>query len=773
MKKFNGLTQEEVNKETRLGNVNIPPKPIVKSNLRIILGHVFNLFNAYNFAIAFALIMVKAYSSLFFVIIVLSNTIIRAYQEIRSKNTIAKLNLIVSPKTKVIRNGKEQLLSNDDIVLHDTVYFETGNQISADSIILSDNVEVDESLISGEVEPVLKKVGDTLLSGSFIVSGACYAEVIHVGIDNYAMKITEEARKRKPVSSELMTTFNKVTRFTSFFIIPLCFLMVFQSYVIRHQSIDETVINTATALLGMLPKGLVLLTSVSLAASVVKLGSEKTLVQELFSIETLSRIDVLCLDKTGTLTQGVMKVQDVVALGNTSIDELNDIMSSFVQGARDNNTTYQTLHAHFTKENKYATKDRISFSSARKWSAVQLEGVGAVVVGAPEFILPDYQFSDDIIEQRKQGARVLLVAKNQSLSSLNDDIHSSTAIGVIVISDSLRDDAVETLKFFEDNEVQVKIISGDNPETVSAIAKKAGVKTYDHYLDATTIKDEKDIENAIMNYDVIGRATPYQKHQMILCLQEHGQKIAMTGDGVNDVLALKDADVSIAMGSGSDAARQVAQVVIIDGRLGTLVDIVREGRLVINNITRSASMYYLKTIYTICLAILSVLLNIPYPFIPFQMTLMDMFIEGFPSFMIMFEKNIDKPKESIRNHALRYSLPNAIMIVISVAAIKLLAPQWDLNLNQVFTVLYFTTSFISIQMIYRIYKPINWYRGGVLILDIIGFLISVPIFWNWLEISPVNEKIIIIILVTMLVSLPLISFISIGVNKYLSKTTPK
>lgn len=773
MKKIIGLSTDEVAKEIKAGHLNTAPKAAVKSNFQIIIGHIFNLFNAYNFIIATMLIMVKAYSSLFFVVIVVSNTVIRAYQEIRSKNMVAKLNLIISPKTKVVRNGVVSSIDNEQLVLNDTVYFEAGNQVSADAKVIDDVIEVDESLLSGEVDPVLKQAGDELLSGSFIVSGACYAKIIRVGIDSYAMKLTDEARKRKPVSSELMDTFNKVTRFTSFFIIPLSFLMLYQAYFVREQTIESTIINTATALLGMLPKGLVLLTSVSLAASVVKLGSKKTLVQELFSIETLSRVDVLCLDKTGTLTQGVMQVEEVIQLPAAAELDFHEIMKSFVCGAHDNNATYQTLVAHFGKAGNYEACNRISFSSARKWSAVELAGVGTIIVGAPEFILPDYVFDQAIEMKRKQGARVLLVALHKDFKKLREDgeIYKSIPLGAVVIQDPLRSDAVETIAFFKENNVQVKVISGDNPQTVGAIAQAAGVEQAEQFFDATTIENEEQLEDAILHYNVIGRATPYQKHKMILCLQAHEQKVAMTGDGVNDVLALKDADVSIAMGSGSDAARQIAQVVVVDGRLGTLVDIVREGRLVINNITRSASMYYLKTIYTICLAIAAVLLNIPYPFIPFQMTLMDMFIEGFPSFMIIFEQNIEKPKESIRNHALRYSLPNAIMIVITVVAIRLLSPRLDLNLHQLFTVLYYTTSFISLHMIYRIYKPLNWYRGGVLVLNVIGFLISIPIFWKLLEITAVNQNMLVIIVVTIVISMLMIPCISILINKYLEKTS--
>lgn len=769
MQKIKGLTNQEVLDQIDLGHMNISPKPLVKTNKQIIFEHVFNLFNAYNFVIACALVFVQAWSSLFFVVIVSANTVIRIYQEIRSRNMVAKLNLIISPKTKVLRDETIQEIDNEEIVLNDVVYFETGNQVSSDSIVLDTAVEVDESLLTGEADPVLKNIGDHLLSGSFIVSGACYARVEHVGIDNYATHLANEARQRKPVTSELVNVFNKVTKFTSYLVVPLSVLMLYQALGVREESLATAIVNTSTALLGMLPKGLVLLTSVSLAASAVRLGKRKVLVQEMFSIETLSRVDVLCLDKTGTLTKGKMKVQEVVDLANPLSLDMQKVMSSFVGQSVDNNATYQTLKQYFQDEICYEVKNRVPFSSARKWSAQELEGIGTIIVGAPEFIVPQYQLPQYIQEAQNSGARVLMVAHHADFQTFQEHLHEATPLALIIILDPLRDDAKETLAFFQENDVDIKVISGDNPITVSSLARQAGVKDAHRYIDASTLTTDEELENAIMNYNVIGRATPKQKHQMILTLQKHKQKVAMTGDGVNDVLALKDADVSIAMGSGSDAAKQISQFVVINGELSTMVDVVKEGRLDINNVTRSASMYYLKTIYTILIAISTVLLNMPYPFIPFQMTLLDNFIEGFPSFMILFEKNIDKQKESIGRHAMRYSLPNALVIVLSVIALKLLAPILSLELHEVFTILYFSTSLISIHMIYRIYSPINWYRTFVLIIDIIGFCMATYIFWDWLQLAPLTMQLFQYILIIIVIGMILAAIISHFVNIYLDQ----
>lgn len=767
MDKVKGLTNQEVQEQMQLGHVNISPKPLVKTHRQIFCEHIFTLFNAYNFVIACALIYVQAWSSLFFVLIVTMNTIIHIYQDIRSRQMVARLNLIISPKTKVLREGQIYEIDNEDIVLHDVVLFETGQQISADSVVLDTPIEVDESLLTGEADPVFKDVGDHLLSGSFVVSGACHARVEHVGIDNYATKIANEARKRKPVISDLVVTFKKVTRLTSMLVLPISICLIYQALGIRNETLTSAIVNTSTALLGMLPIGLVLLTSVSLATSVVRLGKRKVLVQEMFSIETLSHVDVLCLDKTGTLTQGKMKVQDVYTFENQWHDQFMNIMNSFVKGSLDNNATFLTMKDYFQGEAPYSPLRRISFSSARKWSALELEKVGTIIVGAPEIILPDLILPLSIESAKQQGARILLVARHFDFDSFQDNMEQSTALGLIVISDPLREDAKETIQFFKENDVDVKVISGDNPVTVSALAKQAGIENAHKYIDASTLTTPKELEDAIMNYHVIGRASPSQKHEMILCLQKHKQKVAMTGDGVNDVLALKDADVSIAMGSGSDAAKQISQFVVINGELSTMVDVVKEGRLDINNVTRSASMYYLKTIYTILISITCILLNMPYPFIPFQMTLLDNFVEGFPSFMILFEKNISKQKESIGRYTMRYSFPNAIAIVLCVIALKLLAPTLSLSLNQAFTILYYTTAILSIHMIYRIYSPINLYRTVVLIVDIVAFVLVSYITYDLLQLAPVTSLLLQYLIMTLLFGLIVSTCLSKIVVHYL------
>ena len=760
MEEIRGLTKEQVESRIREGKVNLSPKPVVKSYRQIIVEHTFNLFNAYNFCIALALVAVKAWTSLFFVVIVSSNAFLRIYQEIKSRNMVAKLNLIISPKTTVVREGEKQEIRNEEIVLDDVIYLKSGMQIASDCVVLDTPVEVDESLLSGEADPVLKQPGDHLLSGSFLLSGACHARVEHVGADNYAACIANEARKRKPVTSEMVRVFSRVTRMTSFLVVPLSALMLFEALVLREQPIETTVVNTSTALLGMLPVGLVLLASISMMASVVRLGHKNVVVQEMFSIETLSLADTLCLDKTGTLTQGKMEVQKVKPLNGHSEQEVQDIMTSFIRGSLDSNATFLTMADHFKGDAVYACGERVSFSSARKWSALELKGPGTLVLGAPEFIRPDLVFDD---------ARVLLAALAGEFAGFQDRLSEAEPIAAIIISDPLREDAAECIRFFQENEVDIKIISGDNPKTVSALARQAGVRGAQHCVDASLLQSDEEIEEAILNHSVIGRASPQQKHKMILTLQQHGHKVAMTGDGVNDVLALKDADVSIAMGNGSDAAKQISQFVVINGELSTLAEVVKEGRLDTNNVTRSASMYYLKTIYTILISLIILVLNIPYPFIPFQMTLLDNFVAGFPSFMILFERNIERQKESIGRHALRYSLPNALAIVMAVIAVHLIGTQAGLNQHEVFTILYFSTSLLSIHMIYRIYSPLNWYRALVLVLDVIGFILASLLFYDWLQLAEMSVTLAGYIVIIVIAGFILASIIAHLVNRYLDR----
>lgn len=749
----NGLTLEEVRQKTLNNEINTLPKPEIKTNRQIIFGQVFTLFNLYNLVIAIALVYVQAWTSLFFVLIMITNMVMFTLQEIKSRNLISKLNIIISPRTKVVRDGEMIEIDNETIVLGDLVYYESGDQISADARILSGDVEVNESLLTGEVDPVEKNIGDTVLSGSFIVSGGCYAEIINVGLDNYAIKITSAVKTTRVVSSELLNTFTRVTKITSYFIIPIGFLLLYQGLIVRENSLEKIIMSSSTALMGMLPKGLVLLTTLSLIGSVIKLGSRKTLVQDLYAIETLSQASVLCLDKTGTLTLGQMKVIGVDVLEN----DYYQYISAYASYTTDNNATSLAIveSAVSYERTKLLLHDQVSFSSSRKWAGVNFVDAGAVLIGAPEILAPTISLPKHIEELRLGGARIILVAKSDEHVDKHSNFDNLILLAFIAIEDPIREDAYEAIRFFRENDVVAKVISGDHIETVGAIARKVGIENYEYVIDASKLKTEQDLEKAILSANVIGRATPNQKLRFVEILQSHKEVVAMTGDGINDVLALKKADCSIAMGEGSDAALHISQIVVMDGLLSTLVDVVKQGRMVINNITRSASMYYLHTVLCIVLSIIAIVMNVPFPFIPFQITITNMFIDGWPSFMLLWQPNYERPKETILNHVLRHSFPNALTIITLWLGLNLYGYRFGLDVPEIRTMMFYINGFVSIHMIYRIYKPLNTYRFVVLLVDVIAFPIATLIFWNWLELIPLDYETLRLTGLILLVSVPM------------------
>lgn len=753
MNKLKGLTTQEVNQRIKEGKINTLPKPEIKTNRQIIVGQVFTLFNLYNLIIAIALISVQAWTSLFFVLVMFTNMFMFTFQEIRSRNLISKLKIIVTPKTKVLRDGHIKEIDNESIVLDDIVVYQAGDQISADAQILSGNVEVNESLLTGEVEPVDKTYQDSVLSGSFIVSGSCYARIINVGKDNYAIKITSAVKTNRVISSQLLNTFQYVTKVTSYFILPIGFLLLYQGLSVRDNSFKDVIMNSSTALMGMLPKGLVLLTTLSLVGAVIKLGSKKTLVQDLYAIETLSQASVLCLDKTGTLTLGNMTVIDTEVLD----ESYKDYIAAYAHDTEDNNATAHAIVDH-TKDypkSDLIMSDAIAFSSARKWAAINFTNNHAVIIGAPEVLAPGLNLPTRIEILRHKGARIVMVC--ESLSPVHKDsvFKGLIPLAFIAIEDPIRDDAYDAIQFFRENDVTAKVISGDNVETVAAIAKKAGIENHEIVIDASKLTSRLELQDAILNSNVIGRATPTQKLEFVKILQESKEVVAMTGDGINDVLALKSADCSIAMGEGSDAALHISQIVVMDGLLSTLVDVVKEGRMVINNITRSASMYYLHTILCIVLSIIAIGMNVPFPFIPFQITITNMFIDGWPSFMLLWQPNYERPKETILRHVLRHSFPNAFSIIAMWLILNLFQNQLNLTGPETRTMMFYLNGMISIHMIYRIYKPLNWYRAAVLVIDIIAFPIATWIFWGWLGLSTLSPHALKLTLLLMLLSIPL------------------
>ncbi|QIK69765.1 HAD-IC family P-type ATPase [Erysipelothrix sp. HDW6C] len=750
-----GLTQQDVQQRINQGAINTLPKPDIKTNGEIIRNNICTLFNLFNLVIAIALILVGAYSSILFMGVIISNTAIFIVQEIRSRNLVQKLNILITPHTKVVRDDSLIAIENEHIVLDDIVCFEAGNQISCDSSIISGFVEVNESLLTGEIDPIDKQPGDVLLSGSFVISGTCFAKVTHVGNDNYASKVTQSVKTERVISSDLLNTFTSVTKLTSYFIIPIGALLMTQSLLFRHETLYQSVVNTASALLGMLPQGLVLLTTLTLMSAVLKLGARKSLVQDLYAIETLSQIDVLCLDKTGTLTQGQMEVMHVEHLH----PQFETYVSAYIHASSDNNATMLALRNEYRSDQSLPFDSIIPFASSRKWGAINFSNGHTFIIGAPDILLPSHKLSAKIQDFQNNGARILCAALSDTPIAKDHMLPQLEAMAFVAIEDPLRPDAKEAITYFQDNGVAIKIISGDNIVTVGAIAKRAGVDVSTSPIDATTLTTPESMADAIMQTNVIGRATPQQKLDFMEILQENKNRVAMTGDGINDVMALKRADVSIALGEGSDAALNISQIVIMDGKLTTLVDVVKEGRQVINNITRSASMFYLRTILTIFIAIFAILLNVSFPFIPLQVTLTNIFIGGLPSFLIMFEVNHNKPTKTVIQHVMQYAFPNALAIIIMWLALIIFRKPLHLNSGDIQSLNFFVNAFLSFYMLYRIFKPLNKYRTIILIVDIIGFAIATLIAFPLLEIVNFTTSHLVILAVIIGCCIPLVEII--------------
>ena len=556
-----GLTEAEVLERKKRGQINIVEEKTVKSNWEIISGNVFTLFNLYNFLIAIALMSVGAYSNLAFMLIIILNICIGSFQEIHAKNMVAKLSVLTVSKVDVIRDGKEKSIGVDEVVLDDITILNMGNQISSDSVVIDGKIEVNESLLTGESDTIVKMPGDKLYSGSYVVSGKCYAKVEKVGKDNLAAEITLKSKKHKKVNSELLNSMRKVTRLTSFIIIPVGVLLFVQAFFFRDQVIKSSVVSTAAALLGMLPKGLVLLISISLATGVIKLAKKKVLVQDLYSVETLAHVDTLCLDKTGTITEGKMQVSNVETFNEEIMPiSVNQALSAFVNEIGDNNGTFQALKEYFKGNDNFEVDYKNSFSSERKWSSISFKDIGSIIVGAPERLTAksNFEIKENMIEAQKQGKRVLLVGFSKDV--VEDILPDIEIVAAIELSDPLRKNAKEMLGFFKGEGVTVKVISGDNPLTVSSIAKQAGLEDYESYIDLSTIESDDEIIDLVDEYSIFARVSPNQKSLLVQALQAKGHTVAMTGDGVNDVIALRQADCSITLPEASDVAKQVSQI---------------------------------------------------------------------------------------------------------------------------------------------------------------------------------------------------------------------
>lgn len=699
-----------------------------KSTAEIIRDNVCTVFNLLNVIIAVALALVHAWSNLFFIFIIIVNTLIGIYQEIKAKKLVEKLSLLSMPVAHVLRDGRELEVHPDSVEKGDVLLLESGNVICADSRVLSGSAEINESVLTGESRPVLKRAGDDLLSGSSVISGKCRAEVIHTGEENYAAKLVSEVKKYKSANSELMSSMKKVTRITSFFIVPLGIIAFLEALLVRNMTIADAVISSSAGLLGMLPKGLVLLMSVGLAIGVIRLSKKNVLVQELYSLENLAHCDVLCLDKTGTLTVGHMEVEQVIPLGCDKA-RVQQLLASYVSASEDNNATFCALKeycAHAAPQRAFAG---VPFSSARKWSSVTLENGEYLVLGAYERLGLKGDMPLQFREQMQQGKRVLFAGITRQKPQADGELCAVEPAAAVIIADPLRKNAKDTIAYFERQGVEVKVISGDDPVTASAVAARAGIKNAQRCIDLSNAAPE-DVKNAADKYTVFGRVSPEQKKLLVTALQEKGHSVGMTGDGVNDLLAMKQADCSVAIGQGSDAARQTAQLVLLDSDFAVLKDVISEGRRVVNNITKSAGVFFIKTLYSVFITLWCVIFNLPFPFIPIQITLIDLVIEGFPSFFMSLERN-DKPVRSkFLPSAIGAALPNAVAVTVCCIVLTMAGTSLGIEQSQIGLVTYLTLGAISVMGVVKASLPFNWLRGGLCAVSALGYVGAVAILPN-------------------------------------------
>jgi len=669
-----GLSHEQVKKRISEGLVNVDKNIASKSTSDIVKDNLFTLFNFINLVLAIAILYTGSYRNLMFMGVVICNAVIGIAQEIRAKKTVDKLNLILSNDATVIREGKREKIKIEKVVLDDIICFSRGNQVVSDSIITEGKCEVNESFLTGESDLILKKEGDTLLSGSFIVSGSCKAKVEKVGEDNYTSQLLKGSKYIKKTKSEIISTINKIIKIISIAIIPIGALLFYRQYNASSYNISSAIVTTSAALTGMIPEGLVLLTSSVLAVGVLRLSKRKVLVQDIYCLETLARVDVLCLDKTGTITEGSFELHDIIAENGYNISEVNKAITALTSMLDDNNETFNAVKNKFPPNCAFSRPEIVvPFSSEKKWSGVYTKSQGSIVMGAAEFIFREtYSKIKDKMAFYSKDFRILTLAHSESPFKNGDLPSHLNLMAFILIKDKIRNNAEKTLNFFKKQGVEIKVISGDDPLTVSQIAKRVNLENSEKYIDMSKLKSSEEIKDSAKRYTIFGRVTPYQKQEIIKSLKEEGHTVAMVGDGVNDVLAMKESDCSVAMAGGSDIARNVSHLVLLNSDFASMPRAVAEGRKAINNIQRSSSLFLVKTIYSFLLSLLFFAIPAPYPFIPIQMTLLSAITIGIPSFVLALEPNREKIKGNLFKNILCIikSAINAIKIIMKIALVK-------------------------------------------------------------------------------------------------------
>ena len=737
-----GLTDEEVRQRVEEGFTNRTDISTDKTTKEIVISNVFTYFNLIFLVITILLIMVGSFRNLTFLPIIIGNTVIGIVQEIRAKKTLEKMSLLNAPHADVIRNGSVKQISTEELVKDDVILLTAGKQICADAVVISGNIQVNESLLTGEADEVEKTEGSTLMSGSFVVSGECYARLEKVGNESYISKLSLEAKSMGgKEQSEMIRSINLIVKWVGIVIIPIGLILFWQSHFVNGESITKSVTSTVAAIIGMIPEGLYLLTTVALALSTMKLARKKVLLHDMKSIETLARVDVLCVDKTGTITEPDMKLKEIFLCKNSgadgtqtalTLDELKSLILDYANASVDNNATMLALKAYaaeaLTNNTSALHRTAVSqqaFSSSLKYGSVTFSD-GTYLLGAPEFIMhEDFAcIEEEIIPYADKGDRVLLFARYNGENVENGINGSVTPLGFVALANPIRANAVKTFEYFKSQGVAIKVISGDNPRTVSRIAIQAGIESAESFVDAATLDTEDKIADAVNKYTVFGRVTPKQKKQLVKALQAKEHTVAMTGDGVNDILAMKDADCSVAMASGSEAAAQAAQVVLLDSDFAHMPDVVYEGRRVVNNIQRSASLFLVKNIFSLLLSLFSVILMVTYPLEPAQVSLISMFTIGVPGFLLALEQNKDRIKGHFITNVMLKALPGGLTDVIAVGALVVCGEVFCISDASIGTIATLVLSVVGFMILFKISEPLNGMKYAVIIGNIAGLVFS-------------------------------------------------
>lgn len=729
-----GLTSEEVRKRIDNGQTNHTDISTQKTVGQIVKSNLLTYFNLIFLILTVLLCIVGSFRNLTFLPVIIGNTVIGIFQELRAKKTLDKMSMLNAPHSIVVRDGEQQQIQSEELVKDDIIILSAGNQICADATVLSGSISVNEALLTGESDEIKKKSGDRLMSGSFVVSGQCYAKLDKVGNESYISQLTAQAKAMGDgEQSEMIRYINKLVKWVGIIIIPVGIILFCQAYIMNGETFKKSVVSMVAAVLGMIPEGLYLLTTVALALSTIRLAKKQVLLHDMKSIETLARVDVLCVDKTGTITEPGMQVTELVISGRCGDAEMDKrafahLLADYSSVIEDNNATMEAIRAYVDKnEIEKGSRTLLKtqpFTSANKYSKVSFVE-GDYMLGAPEFIMKDRydEISEEIEEYQSKGYRVLLMAESGNDSSgLEKSFGGISPIGYIVLSNPIRENAESTFTYFKEQGVAIKVISGDNPATVSEVAKRAGIDGAENYVDASTLASEKDIAEAVDKYTVFGRVTPKQKQLIVRALQKQKHTVAMTGDGVNDILAMKDADCSIAMASGSEAAAQAAQTVLLDSDFGRMPYVVYEGRQVVNNIQRSASLFLVKNIFSLLMAIFSAVFAITYPLEPSQISLISMFTIGLPGFLLALEPNRNRIEGNFMANVMLKALPAGLTDVLSVGALVICGQVFNLPSEDIATAGTMLLAVVGFMIIIKISHPFNKMKYGVLLINIVGLL---------------------------------------------------